>query len=98
MSKGHGADTPVMRQFLAAKAAHPGSILFFRLGDFYELFFEDAVVTAKALDLTLTSRNKSAEEPIPMCGVPYHAASGYLQRMLDLGFKVAICEQMADPS
>lgn len=98
MAKATGADTPVMRQFLAAKAAHPDCIIFFRLGDFYELFFEDAVVTAKALELTLTSRNKSAEEPIPMCGVPYHAASGYVQRMLDQGFKVAICEQMADPS
>lgn len=87
-----------MRQFLAAKEEHPGCILFFRLGDFYELFFEDAVVTAKALELTLTSRNKNAEEPIPMCGIPYHAASSYLQRMLDQGFKVAICEQMADPS
>ncbi len=87
-----------MRQFLAAKAAHPDAIVFFRLGDFYELFFQDAVVAAKALDLTLTSRNKNAEEPIPMCGVPYHAASGYVQRLLDVGHKVAICEQMADPS
>lgn len=98
MSKGHGADTPVMRQFLAAKAAHPDALVFFRLGDFYELFFEDAVVAAKALDLTLTSRNKSAEEPIAMCGVPQHAASGYVQKLLDQGFKVAICEQMGDPS
>lgn len=98
MSKGHGADTPVMRQFLAAKASQPDAIVFFRLGDFYELFFEDAVVAAKVLDLTLTSRNKSAEEPIPMAGIPYHAASGYVQKMLDAGYKVAICEQMADPS
>ncbi len=98
MAKASGADTPVMRQFLAAKAAHPDAVLFFRLGDFYEIFFEDAVIAAKALDLTLTSRNKNAEEPIPMCGVPYHAASGYVQRLLDQGHKVAICEQMADPS
>ena len=97
MAKATGADTPVMRQYLAAKAAHPDCILFFRLGDFYELFFEDAVVAAGALELTLTSRNKSAEEPIPMAGVPAHAASGYVQRLLDQGFKVAICEQMADP-
>src|SRR5262245_24824171 len=98
MSKGHGAETPVMRQFLAAKAAHPDALVFFRLGDFYELFFEDAVVAAKVLDLTLTSRNKSAEEPIAMAGVPAHAASGYVQKLLDNGYKVAICEQMADPS
>lgn len=98
MSKGHGADTPVMKQFLAAKAAHPDALVFFRLGDFYELFFEDAVVAAKVLDLTLTSRNKSAEEPIAMAGVPAHAASGYIQKLLDNGYKVAICEQMADPS
>ncbi len=98
MAKASGADTPVMRQFLAAKAAHPDAIVFFRLGDFYEIFFQDAVVAAKALDLTLTSRNKNAEEPIPMCGVPYHAASGYVQKLLDVGHKVAICEQMADPS
>jgi DNA mismatch repair protein MutS len=98
MAKGSGADTPVMRQFLAAKAAHPDAILFFRLGDFYELFFDDAVVAAKVLDLTLTSRNKSAEEPIPMAGVPFHAAAGYVQKLLDHGHKVAICEQMADPS
>ncbi|MBX3209398.1 MAG: DNA mismatch repair protein MutS [Labilithrix sp.] len=97
-SKGHGADTPVMRQFLAAKAAYPDAILFFRLGDFYELFFDDAVVAAKICDLTLTSRNKSADDPIPMCGAPYHAASGYIQKLLDAGHKVAICEQMADPA
>lgn len=90
--------TPVMRQFLAAKAEHPDALVFFRLGDFYELFFEDAVVAARALDLTLTSRNKNDPEPIPMAGVPYHAASAYLQRLLDQGFKVALCEQMADPS
>jgi DNA mismatch repair protein MutS len=87
-----------MRQFLAAKAQYPDAILFFRLGDFYELFFDDAVVAAKICDLTLTSRNKSADEPIPMCGAPYHAASGYIQKLLDAGHKVAICEQMADPA
>src|SRR6185436_12071806 len=87
-----------MRQYLAAKASHPDALLFFRLGDFYELFFDDAVIAAKALDLTLTSRNKGAEDPIPMAGVPYHAASSYVTRLLEQGFKVAICEQMADPS
>src|SRR5580700_7597591 len=90
--------TPVMRQFLAAKAAHPDALVFFRMGDFYELFFDDAVTAARALDLTLTSRNKGAEDEIPMAGVPHHAASAYIQRLLEQGFKVAICEQMADPS
>ena len=98
MAKATGADTPVMRQYLAAKAAHPDALLFFRMGDFYELFFDDAVVAAKALELTLTSRNKGAEDPIPMAGVPHHAGPGYVQRLLDQGFKVAICEQMADPA
>jgi DNA mismatch repair protein MutS len=92
------APTPVMRQYLAAKAAHADALLLFRMGDFYELFYEDAVVAARALDLTLTSRNKGAADEIPMAGVPHHAASGYVQRLLEQGFKVAICEQMADPS
>jgi DNA mismatch repair protein MutS len=92
------AHTPVMRQYLAAKAAHPDALLLFRMGDFYELFFEDAVVAARALDLTLTARNKGAEDEVPMAGVPHHAASGYVQKLLAQGFKVAICEQMADPS
>ena len=96
MSK--ASETPVMRQYLAAKSAHPDALLFFRLGDFYELFFEDAVVAARALDLTLTARNKGAVDEVPMAGVPYHAASGYVQKLLDLGHRVAICEQMADPA
>ena len=89
-----------MRQYLEAKAAHPDALLFFRLGDFYELFYDDAPVAARALDLTLTARNKDKEkgEPIPMAGVPYHAAGTYIQRLLEQGFKVAICEQMADPA
>lgn len=93
-----GQPTPVMRQWDAAKEAHPDALLFFRMGDFYELFGDDAVVAARALDLTLTSRNKGAEDELPMAGVPHLAASQYLQRLLDQGFKVAICEQMADPS
>jgi DNA mismatch repair protein MutS len=92
------SQTPVMRQYLAAKADHPDALLLFRMGDFYELFFEDAVVAARALDLTLTARNKGAGDEIPMAGVPHHAASSYVQRLLEQGFKVAICEQMADPS
>ena len=97
MGEGSPRDTPVMRQFLAAKERYPDALLFFRMGDFYELFFEDAVTVARALDLTLTARNKGHPEEIPMAGVPHHAASSYLQRLLDQGFKVAICEQMADP-
>ena len=93
-----GADTPVMRQYQAAKEQHPDALVFFRLGDFYELFYEDAVVAAKLLDLTLTSRNKNAVDPISMAGVPFHAASGYIQKLIDAGYKVALCEQMADPS
>jgi len=87
-----------MRQYLAAKAAHPDALLFFRMGDFYELFFDDAACAAKALDLTLTSRNKGSDDPVPMAGVPHHAATAYIQRLLDQGFRVAICEQMADPA
>jgi DNA mismatch repair protein MutS len=92
------SQTPVMRQYLAAKSAHPDALLFFRMGDFYELFFDDAVVAARALELTLTARNKGSEDEVPMAGVPHHAASAYVQRLLEQGFKVAICEQMADPS
>ncbi len=98
MSKGHASQTPVMRQYQAAKAAHPDALLFFRMGDFYELFYEDAVTAARALELTLTARNKGAPDEVPMAGVPHHAASAYVQRLLEQGFKVAICEQMADPS
>ena len=87
-----------MRQYLTAKKEHADALLFFRMGDFYELFFEDAVVAAKALDLTLTSRNKGAPDAIPMAGVPHHAGAAYVQRLLDQGFRVAICEQMADPA
>src|SRR3974390_150093 len=92
------SQTPVMRQYLAAKAAHPDALLFFRMGDFYELFYQDAVVAARALDLTLTARNKGAEDEVPMAGGPHHAASTYVQKLLQQGFKVAICEQMADPA
>ena len=89
--------TPVMLQYLRAKAENPDCILFFRMGDFYETFFEDAVTTSKVLGIALTSRNKDDKEPIPMAGVPYHAVSQYLQRMVQAGYKVAICEQMEDP-
>lgn len=91
------AQTPMMRQFIQAKSEHPEAILFFRMGDFYETFFDDAVEAARLLELTLTSRNKNDEAPIPMAGVPHHALPGYVTRLLDLGRKVAICEQMEDP-
>src|SRR5215831_16445135 len=89
--------TPLMRQYAAIKKQHPNALLFFRLGDFYELFFEDAVVAAHELQITLTSRNKEKDQAIPMCGVPYHAAENYLSKLLRKGYKVAICDQMEDP-
>ena len=90
--------TPVMAQFLGAKASQPDAILFFRMGDFYELFFADAEVVAAAIGLTLTKRGKHLGEDIPMCGMPVHAAEGYIARLIRQGFKVAICEQMEDPA
>jgi DNA mismatch repair protein MutS len=89
--------TPLMRQYAAIKKEHPNALLLFRLGDFYELFFDDAVVAARELQITLTSRNKEKGVAIPMCGVPYHAADGYISKLIRRGFKVAICEQMEDP-
>ncbi|HEY0707852.1 MAG TPA: DNA mismatch repair protein MutS, partial [Polyangia bacterium] len=89
--------TALMRQYFEVKAQVPDAILFFRLGDFYEMFHEDAVLVSRLLSLTLTSRDKGKEDPIPMCGVPHHAARGYLQKLTDLGHRVAICEQLSDP-
>jgi len=98
-SKGKSRHTPVMQQFFAAKADYPDALLFFRMGDFYELFYDDAIVASEALDITLTSRGKDRQgDNIPMAGVPHHAAAGYLARLLEQGFKVAVCEQLADPS
>ncbi|WP_124057454.1 DNA mismatch repair protein MutS [Vaginisenegalia massiliensis] len=89
--------TPMMEQYLSIKAQNPDAILFFRLGDFYEMFNEDALEAARILEITLTSRNKNADNPIPMCGVPYHSARDYIKRLVESGKKVAICEQMEDP-
>ncbi|MBI4265316.1 MAG: DNA mismatch repair protein MutS, partial [Acidobacteria bacterium] len=90
--------TPAMRQYLDAKRQHRDAIVFFRMGDFYEMFYEDALVAARALDLTLTSRSKDAGGAgIPMCGVPFHAVDGYLAKLVRKGFRVAICEQVEDP-
>jgi len=86
-----------MRQYSAIKKEHPTALLFFRLGDFYELFFDDAVLAAKELQITLTSRNKEKGIAIPMCGVPFHAAEGYISKLIRRGYKVAICDQVEDP-
>src|SRR5437763_6585048 len=89
---------PAMRQYLDAKDQHPDSIMLFRMGDFYEMFYEDALVAARALELTLTSRSKDANGGgIPMCGVPFHAVDGYIARLVKRGFRVAICDQVEDP-
>jgi DNA mismatch repair protein MutS len=90
--------TPMMRQYHDVKRKLPGKIILFRLGDFYEMFFEDAVVAAKELEITLTSRNKDTRgQPIPMCGVPHHAVDGYVARLIKKGYKVAICDQLEEP-
>ena len=89
--------TPLMRQYSAIKKEHPSALLFFRLGDFYELFFEDAVLAAKELQITLTARNKEKGVAIPMCGVPFHAAEGYIGKLIRKGYKVAVCDQTEDP-
>jgi DNA mismatch repair protein MutS len=89
--------SPAMRQYLEVKERYPDCILFFRMGDFYEMFFDDAVTAARILGITLTSRNKNKEDAIPLCGVPYHAASAYIAKLTEKGFKVAVCEQMEDP-
>jgi DNA mismatch repair protein MutS len=89
--------TPLMQQYNAVKTRYPHALLLFRLGDFYELFYEDAIIAARELQITLTSRNREKGQPIPMCGVPYHAADGYIARLIRAGFKVAICEQMEQP-
>jgi DNA mismatch repair protein MutS len=91
------AATPLMRQYNSIKQQVPNALLMFRLGDFYELFFEDAVLAARELEITLTSRNKEKGAAIPMCGVPYHAAEGYIARLIQKGHRVAICDQMEDP-
>ncbi|MDP5187991.1 MAG: DNA mismatch repair protein MutS [Alishewanella sp.] len=92
------AHTPMMQQYLALKSQHPSILLFYRMGDFYELFFDDAKKASALLDISLTKRGQSAGEPIPMAGVPYHAVEGYLARLVQLGESVAICEQVGDPA
>src|SRR5262249_27540206 len=90
--------TPMVRQYRELKSRHPGTLLFFRLGDFYELFYEDAVTGARELQITLTARHKERGDPIPMCGVPHHSAANYIAKLVRKGYRVAICEQTEDPS
>src|SRR5215813_2456417 len=90
--------SPVMAQFFEAKARQPDALVFFRMGDFYELFFEDAGKAAAALGITLTARGQHGGQPIPMCGVPVHAAEAYLAKLIRAGFKVAVCEQLESPA
>mgnify|MGYP002700176568 CR=1 FL=1 len=92
------AHTPMMQQYLKIKAEHPNELVFYRMGDFYEIFFDDAKQASQMLDLTLTARGKSGGEPIPMAGIPYHAADGYLAKLVRKGVSVAICEQVGDPA
>jgi len=94
-SSDDAGQTPLMRQYFAAKSQHPDALLFFRMGDFYELFYEDAKLAARELEITLTARDR--ERQVPMCGVPYHAVDGYIGRLLHKGYRIAICEQMEDP-
>jgi len=90
--------TPSMAQYLEIKAANPNSLLWYRMGDFYELFFEDAVAASEALSIVLTKRGKHQGQDIPMCGVPVHRADEYLQRLIKKGYRVAVCEQLEDPA
>ncbi len=89
--------TPMIRQFLEIKEKYPGEIVFFRLGDFYEMFFQDAHIASKELEITLTGKDAGSNERVPMCGVPYHAADNYIKKLINKGYKVAICEQVSDP-
>jgi DNA mismatch repair protein MutS len=98
MTLDHAQHTPMMQQYLRLKAEHPHNLLFYRMGDFYEVFFDDAKRAARILDITLTARGKSGGEPIPMAGIPYHAAEGYLAKLVRSGISVAICEQIGDPA
>ena len=92
------ATTPFMQQYYALKEKYPGYILFFRLGDFYEMFHDDAKLASRELELSLTGRDCGEAERAPMCGVPYHSAEGYIARLVAKGYKVAICEQLEDPA
>ncbi len=89
--------TPMLEQYLHFKEENKGCLLFFRMGDFYELFFEDAEIVARAVQISLTSRNPKDDNPIPMCGMPHHSVEPYLSKLLEKGYKIAICDQVEDP-
>ena len=89
--------SPMMQKYFETKDQYPGCILFYRLGDFYEMFFDDAITASKALEITLTGKECGLEERAPMCGVPFHAADNYIDRLVKKGYRVAIAEQMEDP-
>lgn len=90
--------SPMMQQYMEIKDQHKGDLVFFRLGDFYEMFFDDAIIASKELELTLTGRDCGLNERAPMCGVPYHSSDAYIKRLLEKGYKIAICEQIEEPS
>lgn len=98
MSHETSAATPMMAQYLEIKSRHRDALLFYRMGDFYEMFFDDAIAASQALDIALTKRGKHAGDDIPMCGVPFHAAETYLLNLIRKGFKVAVCEQLENPA
>ena len=89
--------SPMMKQYIDIKKENEDNILFFRLGDFYEMFFEDAINVSNLLELTLTGKNCGLDERVPMCGIPFHAAESYINKLIEMGYKVAICEQVEDP-
>ena len=89
--------TPMVQQYLEVKRQHQDELLFFRLGDFYEMFFDDALTASRELNITLTGRAAGLEERIPMCGVPYHSVDGYIAKLIKKGYRIAICEQVEDP-
>ena len=89
--------TPMLRQFFEVKDKHPDKLVLFRMGDFYETFFDDAITASKILNITLTTRNKNDDNPVPLAGFPYHALDNYLDKLIKIGLKVAICEQVEDP-
>ena len=89
--------SPMMQQYMKIKDKYDDSIIFFRLGDFYEMFFEDAIIASRILELALTGKQAGLEERVPMCGIPYHAYASYVDTLVDKGYKVAICEQLEDP-
>ena len=92
------AVSPMMQQYFEIKKQHPNEILFYRVGDFYEMFYDDALTASRELELTLTGKNCGQEERAPMCGVPFHSAESYIAKLVDKGYKVAICEQVEDPA